>query len=158
MLGETDPGGFCRCVAAFGLWSFSNHDIPHTHNVQEGCCDWPPCVIVGCPTQLRNLRNVEALGDFCHGGWKGIPDVGSGDDCLRTRCRWFRGLNPGSGIREMSERGPRWSWTLLVHQGGSWSPWSTWSSPIRSDPHFWKFYRKGWIRVDQGGPGGPGGP
>jgi len=56
------------------------------------------------------------------------------------------------GIRKMSERGPRWSWMLLVYQGGLWSPWSTWSTPIRSDPHFWKFYRKcgsGWIRVDQ---------
>jgi len=33
-----------------------------------------------------------------------------------------------------------------------WSPWSTWSTPIRTDPHFSKFYRKcgsGWIRVDQ---------
>jgi len=55
-------------------------------------------------------------------------------------------------IRVMSERGPRWSWTLLVHQGGLGSPWSTWSTPIHSDPHFWKFYWKcgpGWIRVDQ---------
>jgi len=59
-------------------------------------------------------------------------------------------------IREMSERGPTWSWMLLVHQGGSWSPWSTRSTPIRSDPHFWKFYRKCgsvWIRVDQEDPG-----
>ena len=55
-------------------------------------------------------------------------------------------------IRKMLERGPRWSWTLLVHQGGLWSPWSTWSTPIDSDPHFLKFYRKcgpGWIMVDQ---------
>jgi len=55
-------------------------------------------------------------------------------------------------IRKLSERGPRWSWTLLVHQEGLWFPWSTWSTPIHSDPHFLKFYRKcglGWIRVDQ---------
>jgi len=55
-------------------------------------------------------------------------------------------------IRKMSERGPRRSWTLLVRQGGLWSPWSTWSTPIHYDPHFLKFYRKcgpGWIRVDQ---------
>jgi len=61
------------------------------------------------------------------------------------------------GIRKMSERGPRWSWTLLVHQGGSWSPWSTWSTPIRSDPHFWKYYSKcgsAWIRLDQEYQGG----
>ena len=55
-------------------------------------------------------------------------------------------------IRKMSERGPRWSRTLLVHQGGFWSLWSTWSTPIHSDPPFFKFYRKcgpGWISVDQ---------
>jgi len=41
---------------------------------------------------------------------------------------------------------------LMVHQGGLWSPGSTWSTLINSDPHFLKFYRKcgpGWIRVDQ---------
>ena len=56
------------------------------------------------------------------------------------------------GIRKMSERGPLGSRTLLVHQGGLWSPWSTWYTPIHSDPHFFKFYRKCgpmWIKVDQ---------
>jgi len=36
-----------------------------------------------------------------------------------------------------------------VVQGG---PERSWSTPSRSDPHFWKFYGKcgsGWIRVDQ---------
>ena len=64
----------------------------------------------------------------------------------------FHWHSPSASIREMLESGPRWSWTLLVHQGGSWSLWSTWSTPTRSDPHFWTFYRKcgsGWIRVDQ---------
>jgi len=40
-----------------------------------------------------------------------------------------------------------------VVQGG---PEHSWSTPIRSDPHFWKIYRKcgsGWIRVDQEGQG-----
>jgi len=45
---------------------------------------------------------------------------------------------------------------LLVHQGGLWSPWSTWSTPLQSDPDFLKFYRKcrtGWISLDQEGQG-----
>jgi len=51
----------------------------------------------------------------------------------------------------MSHNGPQWSWTLVVHQGGLWSPWSTWSTSLSSDPNLLKFYRKcgpGWIRVD----------
>ena len=59
----------------------------------------------------------------------------------------IRRITRGGRIRKMSEGGPRWSWTLLVHQGGLWSPWSTWSTPIHSDPSFSNFTEN----VDQGG-------
>ena len=57
---------------------------------------------------------------------------------------------PASGkCRSVVQGGPERSWST---KGGLWSPWSTWSTLIYSDPHFLKFYGKcepGWIRVDQ---------
>jgi len=74
----------------------------------------------------------------------------SGKACLPpivSYCRYTR--RPSGKCQSVVQGGPECPWST---KGGSWSPWSTWSTPIRSDPHFWKFYRKcgsGWIRVDQ---------
>jgi len=54
---------------------------------------------------------------------------------------------PSGKCRSVVQGGPERSGSTR----GSWSPWSTWSTLIHSDPHFWKFYPKcasGWIKVD----------
>jgi len=85
-------------------------------------------------------------------GWSIQSNVRSGMQLRYISYKGQLAIFQAGGMRKMSERRPRWSWTLLVHQGGLWSPWSTRSTPIHSDPHFFKFYGKcgpGWIMVDQ---------